>query len=74
MLATARELMPIVRAALERGQQVRLTVTGGSMRPFMHRGAVVELEPVKSLPAAGDVLLVQCGPAAGATSCTGWCA
>jgi len=61
MFVTTRELMPIVRAALQRGQQVRLTVTGGSMRPFIHRGAAVELEPLKSLPARGDVLLVQCG-------------
>jgi hypothetical protein len=61
MLATARELMPIVRAALERGQQVRLTVTGGSMRPFMHKGSVVVLEPLTSPPVPGDVLLVQCG-------------
>ncbi len=53
--------MPIIGAALQRGQHVRLAVTGGSMRPFMHAGDIVELEPIDSLPSVGDVLLVRCG-------------
>jgi signal peptidase I len=61
MLVAAHQLMPVVRAALQRGQQVRLTVRGGSMRPFIQPGAAVELEPLKSMPEPGDVLLVQCG-------------
>jgi len=61
MLLSARELMPIVCSALQRGQRVRLTATGGSMRPFIHNGDVVELEPLNSQPAIGDVVLVRCG-------------
>jgi len=54
------EIMPVIRAALERGQRVRMTVTGTSMRPFIHDGDVVELEPVRSMPRLGDVVQVQC--------------
>ena len=31
------------------------------MRPFMHNGDVVEIEPLVSVPALGDVVLVRCG-------------
>jgi signal peptidase I len=62
MIVSAGELMTIIGAALERGQHVRLTATGGSMRPFLHNGDVVELEPLKSLPAKGDVVLVRGAP------------
>lgn len=61
MKFSALELMPIICAALKRGQRVRLTVTGGSMRPFLHAGGIAELEPVDSAPLVGDVLLVRCG-------------
>ncbi len=61
MLVLARQMMPIVSSALERGQHVRLTVTGGSMRPFLQGGGAVELEPLKSLPTRGDIVLVRCG-------------
>ncbi len=61
MIVPSRELMPIIRSALERRQHVRLTATGGSNLPFIHNGDVVELEPVDSLPVVGDVVLVQCG-------------
>jgi hypothetical protein len=57
----AHELMPIICSALQRGQHVRLTATGGSMRPFLHNGDVVEIEPLDSLPMMGDVVLVRCG-------------
>jgi hypothetical protein len=57
----ARELMPIICSALQRGQRVRMTATGGSMRPFLHNGDVVELEPLDSLPVMGDVVLVRSG-------------
>lgn len=60
MNVTSRELMPVIRAAMERGQHVRLTVTGSSMLPFAHDGDLVELAPLRGLPRAGDVLLVQC--------------
>jgi signal peptidase I len=62
MMVSALELMPILCSALERGQRVRLTVTGGSMRPFMHTGGIVELEPLGSPLRVGDVVLVRCGP------------
>jgi signal peptidase I len=62
MIVAAGELMPIIGAALARGQHVRLTATGGSMLPFLHNGDIVELEPLKSLPARGDIVLVRCAP------------
>lgn len=51
--------MPIIIAALGRGQQVRLTVSGGSMTPFICDGDVVELEPILSPLQPGDVVLAQ---------------
>ncbi len=59
MLVSARELMPLVLAALENDQHVRMTVTGSSMYPFIRGGDVVELEPVYSRPVPGDVVLAQ---------------
>jgi signal peptidase len=60
MNVPSRELMPVIRAALARGQRVRMTVTGSSMLPFIRDSDVVELEPIHSLPRRGDVVLVQC--------------
>jgi hypothetical protein len=51
--------MPVIRAALERGQRVRMTVNGSSMLPFIHDGDVVVLEPIHSLLRRGDVALLQ---------------
>lgn len=51
--------MPLVLAALESDQHVRMTVTGSSMYPFIRGGEVVELQPMHSLPATGDVVLAQ---------------
>lgn len=59
MILPSRELMPVIRAALERGQRVRMTVTGSSMLPFLRDGDVVELEPAPA-PRLGDMVLVQC--------------
>jgi hypothetical protein len=59
MTFPARELMPMICAALVRGQHVRLTAKGGSMLPFIHDGDVVELEPVGSLPLFGHVVLAR---------------
>ncbi|MDR3568145.1 MAG: S26 family signal peptidase [Syntrophobacteraceae bacterium] len=61
MKVCALDLMPIICSALKRGQCVRMTVTGGSMRPFMQGGGIVELEPIGSKPLVGDVLLVRTG-------------
>jgi len=60
MIVPARELMPVIRAALERNQHVRLTATGSSMFPFIRGGDVVEFEPMHLLPVAGDLVLAQC--------------
>jgi signal peptidase I len=58
MILPGRELMPVIRAALDRGQRVRMTVTGSSMLPFLRDNDVVELEPA-SVPRLGDMVLVQ---------------
>jgi len=60
MIVPAQEFMPVVRAALERSQHVRLTATGSSMFPFIRGGDVVELEPINLLPVVGDLVLAQC--------------
>jgi signal peptidase I len=60
MILSARELMPVICAALQRNQRVRLTVTGSSMFPFIRSGDVVELEPLHGLPGIGDVVLARC--------------
>jgi ribosomal protein S18 acetylase RimI-like enzyme len=59
MILPSRELMPVVRAALERGQRVRMTVTGSSMLPFIRDSDEVELEHMSSPPAPGDLVLAQ---------------
>jgi ribosomal protein S18 acetylase RimI-like enzyme len=61
MILPSRELMPVIRAALDRGQRVRLTATGSSMRPFLIDSDVVELEPAPALH-LGDIVLVQTNP------------
>lgn len=60
MIVPCREIMPVVRAALERGQRVRITVNGSSMLPFVRDGDVVELQPIHSLPRRGDIVLLRC--------------
>ena len=67
MIVHSRELMPVVRAALERGQRVRMTVNGSSMLPFLRDSDVVELEPAP-VPRLGDMVLVQTNPP-GAAEC-----
>ena len=54
-----RELMPVIRAALERGQGVRMTANGSSMLPFIHDGETVELMPPRSSLIRGDIVLAQ---------------
>jgi len=51
--------MPVIRAALERGQRVRMTANGSSMLPFIHDGDIVELEPISASPKIGDIVLAQ---------------
>jgi hypothetical protein len=60
VIVSCRELMPIVRAALESGSHVRLTATGGSMFPFVRNGEVVELQAVPRHDLRpGDVVLAE---------------
>jgi len=59
MIVPSRELMPVIHAALQRGQRVRMSVNGSSMLPFLRDGDVVELEPVRTLPMPGDIMLVR---------------
>ena len=54
-----RQLMPVIRAGLERGQSVRLTTNGSSMLPFIHDGETVELVPPRSSIMQGDIVLAQ---------------
>ena len=54
-----RELMPVIRAALERGQGVRMTANGSSRLPFIHDGETVELMPPRSSLIRGDIVLAQ---------------
>jgi signal peptidase I len=58
MILNSQELMPIICAALKRGQRVRLTVNGTSMIPFIFDGNVVELEFTPA-PRLGDLVLVK---------------
>ncbi len=58
MNVSSRDLMPVVKDALQRGQNVRLTVSGSSMLPFLRNGDVVEIEPVTEV-LLGDMVLVQ---------------
>lgn len=51
--------MPVIRAALERGQHVRMTVNGSSMWPLIRNGDVVEIAPVPQLLHLGSVVLAQ---------------
>lgn len=60
MILASRELMPLIGAALERGQRVRMTATGSSMLPMIHDGDLLELEHMLSLPSLGDVVLARC--------------
>ena len=59
MIVPSRELMPVIRCALERGQRVRMAATGGSMSPFIRDGDIVELEQARGPLSPGDVVLVQ---------------
>jgi hypothetical protein len=59
IILPGRELMPLIRAALERGQCVRLTANGSSMLPFIYNGETVELVPPRSSLMRGDIVLAQ---------------
>lgn len=59
MILPSSELMPVVRAALERGQRVRMTVNGSSMSPFIYNNDIVELEPISASPQVGDIVLAH---------------
>ncbi len=52
------QIIQVVYPALERGQSIRLTATGGSMIPFIKDGDVCELSPPIKL-ALGDIVLAK---------------
>jgi len=60
MIITCNEIMPLIQSALECGQCVKMTVNGYSMLPFIYDNDVVKLEPIRSLPIIGDIVLVKC--------------
>jgi len=54
-----RELMPVIRDALERGQSVSLTANGSSMLPFIHDGDTIELIKPRASLMPGDIVLAE---------------
>ena len=62
MNASGRYLMPLIDAALKRGQHVRLTVNGMSMCPFLCDHDTVELAPPSALRLGDLVLAGAQGP------------
>ncbi len=52
------EIIEVICPALERGQSIRLTATGGSMIPFIKDGDVCELSPPVTLD-LGDIVLAK---------------
>ncbi|MCX7002962.1 MAG: GNAT family N-acetyltransferase [bacterium] len=63
MTIPGQVVMPVIRAALARGQCVRMTVNGTSMWPIIHDGDVVELAPQCAAPGRGDIVLAEAAPA-----------
>ncbi len=63
MTIPGHAMMPVIRAALARGQCVRMTVNGNSMWPIIHDGDVIELAPQCAAPARGDIVLAESAPA-----------
>lgn len=59
MIVSSRELMPVIRAALERGQGVSMQADGSSMSPFIRHGDTIELEPLRKVPRFGDIVLAK---------------
>lgn len=57
---STRHLAPLLEEALHAGRTVRMTVTGGSMVPFIGHGETVELIPAAAHRlSAGDVVLAR---------------
>lgn len=54
-----RELAPIIRETLSHGGSMQFRATGGSMRPFLRHGDVVELLPPSPEYRVGDILLFR---------------
>ncbi len=60
MRVSCSDVLPLVHDTLQQGGRARLTVSGASMRPFIHSGSVVELATV--MPGSltpGMVVLVE---------------
>jgi ribosomal protein S18 acetylase RimI-like enzyme len=63
MTLPGQQVLPVVRAALARGQHVRMTVNGNSMWPVIHDADSVEIRPQRGAPARADVVLAESAPA-----------
>ncbi len=61
VIVQSRELLPLIRDALMRGQRLRIVANGSSMLPFIHDGDIIELQAARSRPRLGDIVLVE-GP------------
>lgn len=61
MRALVLPLNDLIGDALTGGRRIRLAVTGRSMAPAIPDGATVELHPLTSAPAIGDVVAVRVG-------------
>ncbi len=60
MIIPDSELIPLLKAAIERGQRVKLTVNGRSMFPFIRDGDIVELAPAaETVVKPGSIVLAQ---------------
>jgi signal peptidase len=59
MILPCKELIPLIQYALDRGQNVRMTVRGKSMVPFVFDNDIVELEPIHRVLSIGDVVLAE---------------
>ena len=59
MIVPAGELIPVIADAVARGQTVRMTVSGHSMRPFIRNGETVDIEPPVGTLEVGDVVLAE---------------
>ncbi|ASQ89928.1 hypothetical protein CHL67_02425 [Prosthecochloris sp. GSB1] len=59
MIVSGKDFIPVVEDALSRRQQVRMTVRGDSMVPFIHGGETVELRSCGTCPGIGEIVLAR---------------
>jgi hypothetical protein len=59
MKLTPAQSAELVSLVAHETRRARVTITGGSMRPLLRAGMVVEVEPLSCAPRAGDILLFR---------------